>query len=94
MRFIKEFFKPVLKCERLKHLPEKSRKEVRLEAPHDYFPKCICVDGVAEFKTCKRCSKVLSGPDNFQETDWWNSVSMPESDWDKIKKDGYLIMKE
>lgn len=89
MRWLKEFFKPSLKCERLGHNFETKRLIIRKLGRE---PTIIAEDFAATENCCSRCNfkcPIIT----WQRKDWYSSVSMPNEMWDELHDNGYLIVR-
>ena len=89
MRWLKEFFNPSLKCQRVGHNPVVVKVTIR--KPSNSF-RTVARDYKADIGKCKRCGKVISEPCNLEFIDAWTSVEMPKYMWDDIRNNGYVIL--
>ncbi len=85
----REFWCPRLKCIRLGHQFTPTLRLIRRRSSEG---RRVATDYHAIFRCCKRCGKE-SGPHKEVEVDWWSSCSMPDSMWDDIKRQGYVVIK-
>lgn len=86
MRGIKEFFKPSLKCKRLGHKKETIKLKIRKRGDTFILERLKC-----KIEKCNRCFKILSEPFDCKYITGFTSVSMPQSCWDKLSEQGFLI---
>jgi len=89
LRFIKEFFKRGLKCERLGHEHVNKKNVIRREGGGRVI-RAVCTDYDCEIPTCKRCGHKLEPVNEVIKTAW-DGVSMPSSYWDEMRENGYLV---
>lgn len=89
MQFIMEFFKPSLKCERLGH-KDKSKSMVIRESYRGPLPY-VCFDSYVRLEVCQRCGH-QGDLTRCTIKDRYSGVTMPSSDWDEMRKNGYLIV--
>lgn len=56
----------------------------------------ICEDYKAKIKYCSRffCDERLSEPFDLEYITYWTSVEMPKSCFDKMREDGFLILRK
>ena len=88
IRFIKELFSPKLKCERLGHnVKSRHCKKVLVESRE--FRE-VAAEFEAEIKKCKRCGETMEVIKGKKITSL-QGLSMPNSDWDILRDQGYLI---
>jgi len=90
LQYVKEFFRPELKCERLGHCFDTVTRKIRKKP--DYGRRVVVIDYKAKFLVCSRCRKIEGEPFDLKEIDWFSSCTMPESQWDEIREHGYLIL--
>ena len=87
-RFFKEFFHPELKCKRISHKYIKHNYRIRVRS-NEW--REVAIDYRATRKECSRCHKKLKMIKKKYIT-YYTSVSMPESYWEKLDDDGFLIL--
>ena len=88
-RFIREFFKPGLKCNRMDCSYDNRDAIIRRKGGR--FSTTVCTDYRCEIPTCKRCHNTLE-PINEEEVSIYHGVSMPSHYWDEMRDKGYLRM--
>lgn len=88
-RFLNEIFNPSLKCERLGHKTELKKVIIRRQ---NYTSLSVAIDYLATVDKCVRCGH-CSCPRDEQFYDSYTSVSMPNSMWRELKREGYIILK-
>lgn len=83
MRWLREFFRPTLKCERLGHV--EGFRQVRRGYTSSRFGVADSVTQSRAF--CPRCKTSLGKwiEDRRRKID---SLSMPTDDWDRLEADG------
>lgn len=86
---IKEFFNPELKCKRIGH----DEKERSIKIRKDATLIVVVEDYKAKIKKCSRCNEILGEPYDLEYLQGIHSCGMPSEDWDRIREDGYLILK-
>ena len=89
MRFIKEWFNPELKCERLIHNYLNKRHTIRRKG--GVVPSVFCTDYLCLIPTCIRCGDHLK-PYSEVEVVHHKKVIMHPSQWDELAKKGYVIL--
>ena len=88
MRIIKEFFNPKLKCKRVGHRMVNKPATIR-RSSQSYGS--ICDDFYADIPVCSCCGKT-DDPINEKYKTHWTSVTMPDSMWDDIRNNGFLVL--
>lgn len=88
MRWIREFFRPALKCERLGHSP---RPEVRRIAVAGGGFRRVMTLYDESWSVCSVCGEKQPIPESRIEVDGFQSVSMPSEDFEKLRKDGFIF---
>ena len=89
MRWLKELFRPRLKCERLGHREEPQQRRTFRWPPESRWAGVA--DRCAEKRTvCGRCGAQLA-PWAITERRPIDSLSMPQPDWDRLRTDGVLV---
>lgn len=87
MQWLKEIFRPRLKCRRVGHRPKE-------ETRRTYRRPEACgsvVDGCREKRTvCGRCREVLSGWE-VTDREGYQSATLPSEMWDELKHDGVVV---
>lgn len=86
MRFIREFFNPGLKCDRLGCDEIVRRRRIRRRA--ELGRRAVVVDYLAYFKVCRRCKRE-SEPYDEVEIESYQSCTMPESMWRDMREKGW-----
>jgi len=88
---IKELFNPALKCDRIGHIYIIQSKTIR-KTSSAY--RTVVDDYIAQFNVCDRCGHIVGEPFNLVHVDWYSSCTMPSYMWDKMRRQGYLILAE
>lgn len=86
MRFFKELRTPSLKCARVGHKDKTTRQKIMKRGWHE-----VASTYKADITQCTRCRR-REGPTNEEFISSYSSVTLPSSDWDILRKDGYLIL--
>jgi hypothetical protein len=87
-RWVKEFLRPSLKCDRVGHAKERRQTRTGYRYPSTGFRGVA--DDVAERRTvCSRCSAELT-PWETIDRETINSLTMDSDRWAKLKRDGFL----
>ena len=88
IRFFIELFKPTVKCGRIGHKQhERTRRTIRWPSE----TRRGVADSCREKSTkCRRCGKTMTDWEVF-ERDEINSLSMSQTEWDKLKDNGFII---
>ena len=81
MRFLKEFFNPLRKCERFGH--KLSEHKIKLRKYSKDWRMAV-TDYNARVEKCDRCGKIIGPPFKLEEIDSYTSCSMPNDMWSEI----------
>lgn len=88
MRWLKEFFRPALKCQRVGH-------KMALEPGYilkrgDAGLGKLLVRYSCDIPTCKRCG-LTEQPEHLIETNYYSTASLPRSKWDELRENGFML---
>lgn len=87
LRFIKELFRPSLKCARVGHNVIKDVVRVRIRSSSW---REVVADYSATIERCKRCGH-KEPPVVGEKITGYTGCEMPSEMWDELDKNGYLI---
>ena len=94
IRFLREIFKPRLKCLRLGHKRGTYRYKIR---KFSFNWGEVCADYDCLRDECLRCGEPLTDFYKFEKTRSYTSVTMTKDVWDKlpeISERGFLVLKK
>lgn len=88
MRWIREFFRPSLKCERLGHSFRPETRQVAAEGGG--FRNVITIYDES-WEVCSVCGAAEAIPDSRKMVTGFQSASLPSSFWNKMREDGFVF---